>query len=57
MSTGLKSRCKLNFHLRGRGAEKNGLRICPINDDRASVNTLGTPQISTFTGRSRHHDA
>jgi hypothetical protein len=57
MSTGLKSGCNLNFRLREHGAEKNGLRICPINNDRASVNTLGTPKISHLTGRSRRHDA
>lgn len=57
MSTGLKSGCNLNFCLRDRGAEKNGLRICPINDDLVSVNTWGAPQISPLTGRSRRHDA
>ncbi len=57
MSTSLKSGCKLNFHLSERGAEKNGRRICPINDDLVWVNTWGTPKIGRFTGRAHHHDA
>ncbi len=57
MSTGLKSRCKLKFRLRENRAEKNGLRICPINDELVSVNTWGAPPISPLTGRSRRHDA
>ncbi len=57
MSTSLKSGCKRNFHLRERGAEKNGLRICPINDDRPLVNTWGPPKIGRLSGRSRRHDA
>jgi len=57
MNTSLKSGRTLNFHLREHGVEKNGLRICPINDDLVSVHTLGTPQISPLAGRSRYHDA
>jgi len=57
MSTGLKSSGNLKFQLSERGAQKNGLRICPINDDRAWVNTWGTPQITAVAGRSRRHDA
>ena len=57
MSTGLKSSCNLIFHLPEKGAEKNGLRISPINDDLPSVNTWTTPKISRFTGRACHHDA
>ena len=57
MSTSLKSSCNLIFLLSERGAEKNGLRRCPINDDLPSVNTWGTPKISRFSGRARHHDA
>jgi hypothetical protein len=57
MSTGLKSSGNLKFQLSEHGAQKNGRRICPINDDLVSVNTLGTPKISLSTGRSRRHDA
>jgi hypothetical protein len=57
MSPSLKSGCKLNFRLREHGAPKSGRRICPINDDPASVNTWGTPKINSLTGRSRRHDA
>lgn len=57
MRPSLKSRCKLNFHLPEREAEKNGRRICPINDDLVSVNTWGSPQLSPLTGRSCRHDA
>lgn len=57
MSTGLKSGCNLNFRLRDRGAQKNGLRICPINDDLPWVKTWATPKTSRFTGRARRHDA
>lgn len=57
MSTSLKSGCNLNFRLREHRAEKNGLRIGPINDDRASVHTSGTPKISPLTRRAHHHDA
>jgi hypothetical protein len=57
MSPSLKSSAKLNFRPLDRAAQKNGRRICPINDDLTSVDTLGTPQISPLTGRSCHHDA
>jgi hypothetical protein len=57
MSPSLKSSAKLNFRPPDRAAQKNGRRICPINDDLTSVDTLGTPQISPLTGRSCHHDA
>jgi hypothetical protein len=57
MSTSLKSSGNLIFLLSERGAEKNGLRICPINDDLAPAYTWATPKISLFTGRARHHDA
>ena len=57
MNTSLKSGYNLIFLLPQREAEKNDLRICPINDDLVSVNTLGTPQISPRIGRSRRHDA
>lgn len=57
MNTSLKSSGNLNFCLREHGAQKNGLRISPINDDLPSVNTWGTPKISRFSGRSHHHDA
>jgi hypothetical protein len=57
MSRGLKSEHKLNCRLQEHGAEKSGRRICPINDDPASVNTWGTPKINSLTGRSRRHDA
>ena len=46
MSTGLKSSRNNLFHLPEQGAEKNGRRICPINDDLAWAYTLGTPQRS-----------
>lgn len=57
MSSSLKSSCNLIFLLSERGAQKNSLRICPINDDLPLVNTWGTPKISRFTGRAHHHDA
>ena len=57
MNTSLKSSRNLIFHPPEKGAEKNGLRISPINDDLPSVNTWGTPKISRFSGRSHHHDA
>ncbi len=44
MSTSLKFSGNLKFQLSERGAEKNGRRICPINDELVSVNTLGTPK-------------
>lgn len=53
------------FRLPEPGAQKNGRRICPINDDLGSAHTLGTPQNSPSTRpvclaagrRSRRHDA
>jgi hypothetical protein len=45
------------FHAIESGAEKNGRRICPTNDDLASAYTLGTPQMSLSTRRSHRHDA
>jgi hypothetical protein len=57
MKLSLKSGRKLNFRLPEHETEKNGLRISPINDDRSSVDTLGTPKISRLPGRSRRHDA
>ena len=57
MSTSLKSNRNLIFHLPEKGAEKNCLRISPINDDLGSVDTWGTPKNSPFTKRSHHHDA
>jgi hypothetical protein len=52
-----KIRCKLNFNLPEHGAQKNGRRICPINDDLPWVNTWGPPKIGRLNGRSRRHDA
>ena len=57
MSTSLKSNRNLIFHLPEKGAEKNCLRISPINDDLGSVDTWTTPKNSPFTKRSHHHDA
>jgi hypothetical protein len=57
MSRSLKSGCNDVFTHREERAGKNGLRICPINEDLASANTWGTPKISRFTGRAHHHDA
>ncbi len=57
MSTGLKSRRNNLFHLPEQEAEKNGRRICPINDDLAWAYTLGTPQRSLSTRRSHRYDA
>jgi hypothetical protein len=57
MNTSLKSSSNTIFRLPEQGAEKNDLRICPINDDLASAYTWGTPKISRFTGRACHHDA
>ncbi len=57
MSTSLKSSRNNLFHLPEQGAEKNGRRICPINDDLAWAYTLGTPQMSLSTRRSHRHDA
>jgi hypothetical protein len=57
MSLSLKSTRNLIFLLSERGAEKNSLRISPINDDLPSAYTWGTPKISRFTGRAHHHDA
>jgi len=56
MNTRLKCR-NLIFLLSEPPPEKNGLRICPINDDLASVKTWGPPEISRFSRRSHHHDA
>ncbi len=57
MNTSFKSSRKAIFNHPDKQAGKNGLRISPINDDLPSVNTLGTPKISLFSGRSHHHDA
>lgn len=57
MSTSLKSSGNTIFHPTELGAEKNGRRICPINDDLAWAYTLATPQMSLSTRRSHRHDA
>jgi hypothetical protein len=57
MSTSLKSSRNTIFHPTELGAEKNGRRICPINDDLAWAYTLATPQNSLCTRRSHRHDA
>ena len=57
MSTSLKSSRNNLFHLPEQGAEKNGRRICPINDDLAWAYTLGTLPMSLSTRRSHRHDA
>lgn len=57
MSTSLKSSRNTIFHPTELGAEKNGRRICPINDDLAWAYTLATPQMSLCTRRSHRHDA
>ena len=57
MSTSFKSRSNTLFHATELGAEKNGRRICPINDDLAWAYTLGTPPMSLSTRRSPRHDA
>ncbi len=57
MSTSFKSSSNTIFHATELGAEKNGRRICPINDDLAWAYTLGTPPMSLSTRRSPRHDA
>ena len=57
MSTSLKSSSNTIFHATELGAEKNGRRICPINDDLAWAYTLTTPQNSLCPRRSHRHDA
>ena len=57
MNTTLKSSRNLIFLLPEPGAEKNGLRKSPINDDLPSAATLGTPKNSRLPRRSHHHDA
>jgi hypothetical protein len=49
MSRSLKSRCNDILTNLEKGAEKNGLRISPINDDLTSGNTLGTPGFDPST--------
>ena len=43
MSTSLKSSSNTIFHATELGAEKNGRRICPINDDLALTLTWRLP--------------
>ena len=65
MSTSLQSSRNTIFRLPEQGAEKNGRRINPINDDLGSTLTWTTPQNSLCTRpaclaagrRSHHHDA
>ncbi len=57
MSTSFKSSSNTIFHATGLGTEKNGRRICPINDDLAWAYTLGIPPMSLSTRRSPRHDA
>jgi len=57
MSTSFKSSSNTIFHATELGAEKNGRRICPINNDLAWAYTLGTPQMSLSTRRSHRYDA
>jgi len=65
MSTSLKSSRNNIFRLPEQEAEKNGFRICPINDDLASTLTWTTPQNSFCARpaclaagkRCSHHDA
>lgn len=51
MSSSLKSGEHAGFHHREDETEKNGLRICPINDDLAPAYTWATPENGHFTGR------
>jgi len=48
MSTSFKSSSNTMFHPTELGAENNGRRICPINDDLAWAYTLGTPPNESF---------
>jgi hypothetical protein len=63
MSTSLKSSRNTIVHATELGAEKNGRRICPINDDLAWAHTWATPCFDTpgkttlCTRRSHRHDA
>jgi len=57
MSTSFKSSSNTIFHATELEAEKNGRRICPINDDLSWAYTLGTPTMSLSTRRSHRYDA
>ena len=49
MSRSLKSSRNDIFHATELGAEKNGRRICPINDDLAWAYTWATPWFDKLT--------
>jgi hypothetical protein len=57
MSTSLKSRPKLIFHLPEPGAEKNDRHICPINDDLAWTLNWTTPPKQPLYQEVSPHDA
>ena len=46
-----------SFYFKRWKGEKNGRRICPINDAPASTLTLATPQNGIAARRSNRHDA